>query len=94
MNTSEINLVLALVIWVFASAVAGSHLREHGWNHFRALLGIFVWVASSLLVVTAAGAMLGADSREAVGLTAAFLRGVLLVLVAAYSWDRWLRHNR
>ena len=92
MTTAEINLALALIIWAMASAVSVAHLREFGWRHMSALLGVFVWVAATLLLLTAAGGFMG-DMIETLRLAAAFLRGVLLALIVAYSWDHWIRHR-
>ena len=92
MTTQEINLALALITWVLASAVSISHIREHGWRHMRALMGVFIWLAATLLVLTSAGGFFPAE-REGIRLVAAFLRGTLLVLVSAYAWDRWLRYR-
>jgi len=91
MTTAEVNLALALITWALATLIAGSHIRQLVRQHMGALLGVFVWVAATLLVLTAAGSFLGADLIDAVRFLAAFLRGILLVLVAAYSWDRWVR---
>ena len=93
MTTSEFNLLLAVIIWFLATAVAFSHLRERGWQHIGSLLGVFVWVSASLLVVTAAGGFLADESLDVARFVAAFMRGVLLVLIGGYSWDRWLRHK-
>lgn len=87
---AEINLVLALAIWLLVLGIGVSHFREHGFRHRTALLGLVVVTLATINLFSSVVAPLGLQGHvEWFRFGTGIFRGVALVLLLAYAWGRW-----
>ena len=85
---ADLNLAIAIAIWVMAVFVAWDHWNE---RHPRwRTIGLTVLVLATVNLLSAIPAAFElTDYAESFRFIAAFLRGVGLVLLLGYAWFRW-----